>query len=79
LADLGQTTFIFDESPYLVTSLDLPVISQIVEATQNRPYLCFFLKLEIPVVRELLSREEVHVPSTNPAMARRHWPHPGHP
>lgn len=71
-ADLGRTTFIFDESRYLVTSLDLPVISQIVEASEKRPYLCFFLKLEIPIVRELLSREEVHapeVPSTSPAMA----------
>ena len=71
-ADLGRTTFIFDESRYLLTSLDLPVISQIVEASEKKPYLCFFLKLEIPVVRELLSREEVHapeVPSTNPAMA----------
>lgn len=71
-ADLGRTTFIFDESRYLVTSLDLPVISQIVEASEKRPYLCFFLKLEIPVVRELLSRDEIHgpeVPSASPAMA----------
>ena len=27
-ADLGGTTFIFDESRYLLTSLDLPVIMQ---------------------------------------------------
>ncbi len=36
------------------------------------PYLCFLLKLEIPVVRELLSQEEIHapeVPSNDPAMA----------
>jgi AraC-like DNA-binding protein len=71
-ADLGRTTFIFDESRYLLTSLDLPVISQVVEATEKRPYLCFFLKLEIPIVRELLSREEIHAPeapSASPAMA----------
>lgn len=71
-ADLGRTTFIFDESRYLLTSLDLPVISQVVEASEKRPYLCFFLKLEIPIVRELLSHEEIHAPevrSASPAMA----------
>src|SRR5580765_1613032 len=69
-ADLGRTTFIFDESRFLLTSLDLPVISQVIEASEEKPYLCFFLKLEIPVVRELLSGQEIKaVPSDDPAMA----------
>ena len=69
-ADLGRTSFIFDESRFLLTSLDLPVISQVIEATEEKPYLCFFLKLEIPVVRELLSGQEIQaVPSDDPAMA----------
>ena len=69
-ANLGRTTFIFDESRFLLTSLDLPVISQVIEASEEKPYLCFFLKLEIPVVRELLSGQEIQaVPSDDPAMA----------
>ena len=71
-ADLGRTTFIFDKSRYLLTSLDLPVISQVIEASEEVPYLCFLLKLEMPVVRELLSREEIQAPvapSDSPAMA----------
>jgi AraC-like DNA-binding protein len=71
-AVLGGTTFIFDESRYLLTSLDLPVICNVIEASNERPYLCFVLKLEIPVVRELLTREEiqaVEAPSYRPAMA----------
>jgi len=71
-ADLGRTSFIFDESRFLLTSLDLPVISQVIEASEEKPYLCFFLKLEIPVVRELLSGQEIQtpqVPSGDPAMA----------
>jgi AraC-like DNA-binding protein len=71
-ADLGGTTFIFDESRYLLTSLDLPVICNVIEASEEVPYLCFVLKLEMPVVRELLSREEIHAPETpsdKPAMA----------
>jgi len=71
-ADLGGTTFIFDESRYLLTSLDLPVTCNVIEASEAVPYLCFVLKLEIPVVRELLSREEIQAPeasSESPAMA----------
>jgi AraC-like DNA-binding protein len=71
-ATLGGTTFIFDESRYLLTSLDLPVICNVIEASEAVPYLCFVLKLEMPVVRELLSREEIQAPeepSENLAMA----------
>src|SRR5882724_5475615 len=70
--DLGRTTFIFDQSRFLLTSLDLPVISQVIEARKEVPYLGFLLKLEMPVVRELLSREEIQAPeapSDSPAMA----------
>ena len=69
--DLGRTTFIYDESRFLLTSVDLPVTSQVIEANEESPYLCLLLKLEMPMVRELLSREEIPVaaaPSDSPAM-----------
>jgi len=69
--ELGRTTFFYDESQFLLTSVDLPVVSQVVEASERSPYLCLRLKLEIPMVRELLSREEIQVtaaPADNPAM-----------
>jgi len=71
-ANLGGTTFIFDESRYLLTSLNLPVVCNVIEASEDVPYLCFVLKLEMPVVRELLSREEIQSAeprSDGPAMA----------
>ncbi|HUJ31780.1 MAG TPA: AraC family transcriptional regulator [Candidatus Acidoferrum sp.] len=71
-ATLAGTTFIFDESRYLLTSLDLPVICNVIEASEEVPYLCFVLKLEMSVVRELLSREEIQAPEAaadSPAMA----------
>jgi AraC-type transcriptional regulator N-terminus len=33
---LGQTTFIFDESRFLLTSLDLPIIGEVIEASEER-------------------------------------------
>ena len=71
-ADLAGTTFIFDESRYLLTSLDLPVICNVIEASEKVPYLCLVLKLDMTVVRELLGREEIPSPappSDRPAMA----------
>jgi AraC-like DNA-binding protein len=70
--DLGQTTFIYGESRYLLTSVDLPIVSQIVEASVAKPCLAMSLKLEMPVIRELLSREDIQMAeaaSDTPAMA----------
>jgi AraC-like DNA-binding protein len=70
--DLGRTTFIYGESRYLLTSVDLPIVSQIIEASEEVPCLAMSLKLEMPVIRELLSREEIQAsdaPSDSPAMA----------
>jgi len=59
--DLGRTTFTYGESRYLLTSLDLPIVSQITEASEEIPCLAMSLRLEMPVIRELLSREEIQV------------------
>src|SRR6476660_5189746 len=57
--ELGQKIFIYDASRFLLTSVDLPVVSRVIEATEQVPCLALSLKLEMPVVRELLSREEI--------------------
>src|SRR5580704_2390261 len=66
--DLGGTTFMYGEGQYLLTSLDLPIVSQIVEA----PCLAMSMKLDMPVIRELRSREELQAGEQragSPAMA----------
>ena len=70
--DLGRNTFIYDASRFLLTSIDLPVVSRVIEASEAAPCLALSLKLEMSIVRELLSREEIHVaeaPSDSPGMA----------
>jgi AraC-like DNA-binding protein len=69
---LGHTEFIFDESRFLLTSLDLPIIGQVIEASEQKPFLCLMLKLNMSVVRELLGNAEIQVSeatSDSPAMA----------
>jgi hypothetical protein len=70
--ELGRNVFIYDASRFLLTSVDLPVVSRVIEASEEVPCLALSLKLEMPVVRELLSREEIQVaeaPSDSPGMA----------
>ncbi len=57
--DLGRTTFIYDASRFLLTSVDLPVVSRVIEASEELPYLCLRLKLEMSMVGELLSRGDI--------------------
>lgn len=60
--DLGGTIYLCDESTFLLTSVDLPVVSQVVNATREVPLLGLLLRLEIPEVRRILSETEVSVP-----------------
>jgi AraC-like DNA-binding protein len=67
--ELGRTTFLYGASRYLLTSVDLPVVSRVIGASEEVPFLALSLKLEMPMVRELLSREETRVAEAQPAGA----------
>ncbi|HEY6338220.1 MAG TPA: AraC family transcriptional regulator [Candidatus Sulfotelmatobacter sp.] len=70
--NLGPTSFIYDESHFLVTAVDLPIVSWVAKASEEFPCLVLSLKLDMSMVRELLSREEIHVAeetSDSPAMS----------
>jgi AraC-like DNA-binding protein len=60
--NLGGTVYLCDGSSFLLSSIDVPAESQIVEASEQAPLLTMFLKLDMPAVRELLIREEVPEP-----------------
>ncbi|MBI4889743.1 MAG: AraC family transcriptional regulator [Acidobacteria bacterium] len=64
--ELGRNTLIYDSSRYLLTSLDLPIVSHIIEASEAKPWLALLLKLDMSVVRELLGRGEI---APHPALA----------
>jgi AraC-like DNA-binding protein len=59
---VGSTIHLCDGSTFLLTSIDLPVLGQFTKATKKEPFLALILKLEMPMVREILSQEEFHVP-----------------
>lgn len=70
--NLGPTTFVYDESHFLLTAVDLPILSWVVKASKETPCLVLSLRLDMSMVRELLGREEIHVEeplSGSPAMS----------
>lgn len=61
--DLGKQSYYFGRSTFLLTSIELPIISQVSVASMKTPYLAFFLRLDMGMVREILHTEEVNLPA----------------
>jgi AraC-like DNA-binding protein len=51
---LGGEIYTYDPLNYLVVSMSLPVVGQIIEATPAHPYLCVRIDLDPALVNELL-------------------------
>ena len=48
--DLGKQSYVFGESTFLLTSIELPIVSRVSVASVEKPYLAFFLKLDMGIV-----------------------------
>ena len=57
--NLGGHIYMCDRSSFLLSSIDVPAESQIVEASELVPLLSMFLQLDMPTVREIIGREEL--------------------
>jgi AraC-like DNA-binding protein len=51
---MGSEAFLYDESHYLLASMDVPVVAQILEASPERPYLSLTLMLDLRILSELI-------------------------
>ncbi len=56
---LGETEYVCDSSTFLLSSIDVPAQSQIVEASAKVPLLVMFLRFDMPMVREMLSQDDL--------------------
>ena len=62
LINLGGADYLCDGSSFLVSSIDVPIRSQILEASAAFPLLSFRFRLDMSAVREVLSREDLPEP-----------------
>ena len=60
--NVGKTTYLCGDSSLLLTSVDLPVVSQVIKASQDEPMLAMILRLDMTIVRELLNKEDFDAP-----------------
>jgi AraC-like DNA-binding protein len=63
---LGETEYVCDSSSFLLSSIDVPAQSQIVEASEKTPLLVMFLRFDMPMVREVLTQDDLPDVETAP-------------
>lgn len=51
---LGEEAFVYDAHSFIVSSVELPVISQVMEASPEKPYLGLTLELDLKEVSRLM-------------------------
>jgi len=61
---LGDDTYVYDARHYLITSVHLPTVVQIIEASRERPYLGLKLKLDQREISQLMSDSNLPPPRT---------------
>jgi len=52
---LGDDTFVYDEHHFLIASVDLPTVVQIIKASREKPYLGLVLKLDQREMSQLMA------------------------
>ncbi|HEY0196923.1 MAG TPA: AraC family transcriptional regulator [Rhodanobacter sp.] len=60
---LGGESYRYDQANYLVTSIDLPVSSQVIGATPEVPYLCAMLRFDTRRIGELMADTDMPPPA----------------
>jgi len=59
---VGRDVYQFDDASYVVTPIDLPVISRITSASSEKPFLCLTINLDPMTLTEVASQLEWDVP-----------------
>ena len=58
---LGDEEYFYDKDHYLITSIDLPVVAQILEASKDKPYLGLTLKLDRKKIAEMMFEDHISI------------------
>jgi AraC-like DNA-binding protein len=61
---LGDDTYVYDPHHYLITSVHLPTVVQIIEASREKPYLGLRLMLDLREISQLMADSNLPQPRT---------------
>ncbi|WP_281947138.1 AraC family transcriptional regulator [Vibrio parahaemolyticus] len=56
---LGEESFIYDANHFLISSVDLPIIANIIEASEEQPYLGLIMELDLTEISQLIVDSEL--------------------
>ncbi|TOB68802.1 AraC family transcriptional regulator [Vibrio parahaemolyticus] len=56
---LGEESFIYDANHFLISSVDLPIIANIIEASEEQPYLGLIMGLDLTEISQLIVDSEL--------------------
>ena len=59
---LGEEIYVYDEHHYLITSVDLPVVSQVTEAGKEKPYLGLVLEIKRQDILHMVAENDLPAP-----------------
>jgi len=62
---LGDDTYVYDAQHYLITSVHLPTVVQVLEASREKPYLGLVLKLDPRELTQLMADSDLPPPRTH--------------
>ncbi len=64
---LGEEVYVYDANNYLITSVDLPVVAHIIEASSEKPYLGLRLELDQREIAQLMVDNNLPSPRSQKA------------
>lgn len=67
---LGERVFNYAPGRYGVVTYDLPAIGHVIDATPDKPYLCFYLDFDPVMLGELAARVPVSVERSSPPLGK---------
>lgn len=65
---LGNETFVYDQGHFLIATVDLPISSCVLEATEEKPYLSFRLDLEPSLLADVLMESGIELDRSGPTV-----------
>ena len=59
---LGDETYVYDPQHFLITSVDLPTVAEIIDASREKPYLGLILKIDQREMSQLMADSKLPPP-----------------
>lgn len=65
--DLAGTAYSYDEAHFMLTAVDLPTITEVTEASPDKPYVSILLELDLDIAKDMATRIDMGGRSAPPA------------